>query len=47
MSLLWVLNLADGEHSLLSIAERSGLPFKEVAAAANLLADHGLLREAG
>ena len=24
---LWVLNLSDGEHSLLDIAERSGLPF--------------------
>lgn len=29
MSLLWVLNLADGKHSLLSIAERSGLPFRK------------------
>jgi aminopeptidase-like protein len=43
MSLLWVLNLADGQHSLLSIAERSRLPFREVAAAANMLLDHGLL----
>ena len=24
---LWVLNLSDGEHSLLDIAERSGIPF--------------------
>ena len=47
MSLLWVLNLADGEHSLLSMAERSGLPFREIAAAASLLSDHGLLGEAG
>ncbi|MET0597081.1 MAG: DUF4910 domain-containing protein [Mesorhizobium sp.] len=46
MSLLWVLNLADGEHSLLSMAERSGLSFAELAAAARLLADHGLLADA-
>lgn len=46
MSMLWVLNLADGEHSLLSMAERSGLPFRELAAAARLLSDHGLLADA-
>lgn len=45
MSLLWVLNLADGKHSLLSIAQRSGLPFRQVAAAAAILSDHGLLGE--
>jgi aminopeptidase-like protein len=43
MSLLWVLNLADGGHSLLSMAERSGLPFAELDAAARLLSEHGLL----
>ncbi|CDX36070.1 Protein containing aminopeptidase domain [Mesorhizobium sp. ORS 3359] len=43
MSLLWVLNLADGQHSILSMAERSGLPFKELAAAARMLSEHGLL----
>ncbi|WFP75888.1 DUF4910 domain-containing protein [Mesorhizobium sp. WSM4906] len=47
MALLWVLNLADGQHSLLAMAERSGLPFRELAAAARLLSDHGLLAEAG
>jgi aminopeptidase-like protein len=46
MSLLWVLNLADGQHSLLSMAERSGLSFKELAAAARLLSEHGLLAAA-
>lgn len=46
MSLLWVLNLADGQHSLLSMAERSGLPFRELAAAARMLSDHGLLAAA-
>jgi aminopeptidase-like protein len=40
---LWVLNFSDGQHSLLEIAERSGLPFQAVSAAANLLSDAGLL----
>ena len=26
-ALLWVMNLADGEHTTLDVAERSGLPF--------------------
>jgi aminopeptidase-like protein len=46
IALLWVLNLADGNHSLLSMAERSGLSFTEIAAAASLLAEHGLLADA-
>lgn len=46
MSLLWVLNLADGDHSLLSMAERSGLSFSELAAAARLLSEHGLVAAA-
>lgn len=45
MAMLWVLNLADGRHSLLAMAERSGLPFGEIAAAAAMLSDHGLLGE--
>ena len=43
MAMLWVLNLADGDNSLLGIAERSGLRFADVAAAAELLREHGLL----
>ena len=43
MALLWVLNLSDGEHSLLDIAERSGLAFPVVRDAARLLQDKGLL----
>ncbi len=43
MALLWVLNLADGRHSLLDIAERSGRTFAAVAAAAAALAEAGLL----
>ena len=30
MALLWVLNLSDGEHTLLQIAERAGLPFSTI-----------------
>jgi aminopeptidase-like protein len=43
MAMLWVLNFSDGEHSLLGIAERSGLPFRTVARAAELLLEHELL----
>lgn len=45
MALLWVLNLSDGRHSLLDIAERSGQRFETIHAAANVLLDHGLLKE--
>jgi aminopeptidase-like protein len=37
MALLWVLNLADGGHSLLDTAERAGLPFATIRAAADAL----------
>ena len=40
---LWVLNLSDGEHSLLDIAERSGLRFSAISEAADLLFQNGLL----
>jgi aminopeptidase-like protein len=45
MALLWVLNLCDGEHSLLDIAERSGLPFPVIDRSAHELERHGLLAE--
>lgn len=44
LALLWVLNLSDGRHSLLDIAERSRMPFSTIGAAADMLAEHGLLR---
>lgn len=44
-ALLWVLNFSDGAHSLLDIAERSGLPFAAVDNAARDLERHGLLKE--
>jgi aminopeptidase-like protein len=40
---LWVLNLSDGEHSLLDIAERAGIPFSAISDAAELLCQSGLL----
>lgn len=40
---LWVLNLSDGEHSLLDIAERSGLRFSAICDAAVLLEQAALL----
>jgi aminopeptidase-like protein len=40
---LWVLNLSDGEHSLLDIATRSELPFPAISDAAEVLRDGGLL----
>jgi aminopeptidase-like protein len=43
LALLWVLNLSDGQHTLLDIAERSRMPFAEIRAAAGVLAGSGLL----
>jgi len=43
---LWVLNFSDGNHSLLDITERSGIPFATILAAADLLHENGLLAEA-
>ncbi|MFC8709679.1 DUF4910 domain-containing protein [Streptomyces sp. NPDC057197] len=44
LAMLWVLSLSDGEHSLLDVAERSGLPFDAVAAAADALHGAGLVK---
>jgi len=46
MAMLWVLDLADGRHSLIDVAERAGLAFELVEAAAAKLRDGGLLAEA-
>jgi aminopeptidase-like protein len=43
MAMLWVLNLSDGEHSLLDIAERADMPFAIVEETATPLEKHGLL----
>ena len=43
MALLWVLNLADGRHSLLDMAERAGVLFAAIRAAADALLATNLL----
>ncbi|WP_294393672.1 DUF4910 domain-containing protein [uncultured Sphingomonas sp.] len=45
MDLLWVLNLADGRHSLLDMAEQAERPFAHIKAAADVAEQAGLLRE--
>jgi len=45
IALLWVLNLSDGSHSLLDIAERSGFQFKAIKEAADMLLKACLLVE--
>jgi aminopeptidase-like protein len=44
MAMLWILNLSDGTHSLLDIAERANLPFDVIQRTALLLQRHGLLK---
>ena len=39
----WVLNLSDGERSLLDVAERSRMPFEQIERAAAALVKCGLL----
>lgn len=46
MATLWVLNLADGRHTLLDMAERADLPFSLIAETADLLYEAGLLAPA-
>lgn len=45
LALLWVLNLSDGQHSLLDIADRAGIPFAVIHAAVQDLAAAGLVAE--
>jgi aminopeptidase-like protein len=45
IALLWVLNLSDGDHSLLDIAERSSMAFSVIRAAADRLVSHGLIKD--
>jgi aminopeptidase-like protein len=46
LAMLWVLNQSDGSRSLLDIAERSGLPFSNLRAAAQRLHAADLLADA-
>jgi aminopeptidase-like protein len=45
MAMLWILNLSDGEHSLLDIAEQASLPFEVIRDTAQLLYEHELLAD--
>jgi aminopeptidase-like protein len=45
MAILWVLNLSDGKHSVLDIAEISGYDSAVIEAVADLLVKHQLLKE--
>lgn len=45
LAMLWVLNLADGKHTLLAITEKSGLQFAQIKQAADALHKGNLLRE--
>ena len=44
MTMLWVLNFSDGQHSLLDIAERSDTDFEIISDVAEVLTEHKLLR---
>ena len=45
-AMLWVLNQSEGKTSLLDIAERSGIGYRDTQLAAEALATAGLLRDA-
>ena len=47
MAMLWVLNLSDGQHDLLDIAVRSGIPFEQISRATEALREAGLLQKSG
>lgn len=44
MAILWVLNLSDGQHSLLDIAERANLSYQAVQQASEVLLEVKLLK---
>lgn len=43
LAMLWMLNQSNGQRSLLAIAEQSGLPWRTLAEAAELLVENDLL----
>jgi aminopeptidase-like protein len=43
LAMLWILNLSDGKHSLLDIAQRADLPFGMIRSTAEQLKQYGLL----
>jgi aminopeptidase-like protein len=46
-AMLWLLSLADGEHDVLDVWARSGLPFADLEQALSLLRQTGLLEPLG
>lgn len=44
LALLWVLNLSDGEHTLLDVAKRANMPFEVIQRAAEALTRAELLK---
>jgi aminopeptidase-like protein len=44
MAILWVLSLADGQHTLVDIAERSGIQYQAIRDAVEALNEHGLIK---
>lgn len=45
LAMLWILNLSDGDHNLIDIAESSGMEFDLIKSAADALFKHNLLKE--
>ena len=45
LAILWVLNLSDGNHTLLDISDISGFEFGSIKDAADALLEHDLLKE--
>ena len=45
LTILWVLNYSDGQHSLRDISLRSGIDFKQIKQAAKLLQAKKLLKQ--
>jgi aminopeptidase-like protein len=43
--MLWVLNLSDGNNSLLDVSDKSGIEFGYIKDAADTLFEKGLLKE--
>ncbi len=44
-ALLWILNLSDGNHSLLDISDKSGLDFELIKKMVYILLKHNLIKE--
>ena len=45
LAMLWVLNLSDGDHTLLDIADRARMSFDVIHRAAVVLRENGLLKQ--